>query len=103
MAEAEDVVRVWTEDRRWLESHAPGAFANLARGASEAELGALRSALEPTLPEPFVAILRLNNGQRDPAGCCTLPGLEFLSTARIVEEWQNWKEFRDGETQDGLD
>ena len=93
----------WAEYTAWLAKNAPEAFANLAPSAAADELKALADAVGPPLPDEFVTLLGINNGQRDPNGCCVLPGLEFLSTTRIIEEWQQWQEFREGETPDGLE
>jgi len=93
----------WAEYTSWLAVNAPEAFGNLAPGATAHELKALADAIGPPPPDDLIALLRLNNGQRDPCGCCVLPGLEFLSAARITEEWQQWHEFREGETADGLE
>ena len=101
--DVEELSQRWTEYTSWLASHAPEAFANLAPGATDAELTALAAGIEPALPEQLVALLRLSNGQRDARGCCAMPGLEFLSTQRILQEWQSWADFRHGETSDGLE
>jgi cell wall assembly regulator SMI1 len=101
--EVDVISKLWTAYTAWLAEHAPEALANLAPGATDAELTALAAGIEPALPSQLVALLRLSNGQREPKGCCAVPGLEFLSTQRILEEWQSWEDFRDGETEDGLE
>jgi cell wall assembly regulator SMI1 len=94
---------VWTQYRAWLEQHVPEAFANLAPGANEEQLAALEAHLGYPLPEELKQLLRLNNGQRLPADCCAFPGLVFLSTAHILEQWQVWDRLRAGETEQGLE
>lgn len=93
----------WTSYVAWLSTNAAEAFANLAPGATDEEIRALTDAIEPTPPADLVALLRLNNGQRNPNGCCVLPGLEFLSTTRIIQEWQKWRDFRESETPEGIE
>src|SRR3954464_3361318 len=93
---------LWRQYTAWLAQNAPEALPNLAPGASAEQLQTLADAIEPSVPAELSALLSVNNGQRDPSGCCVLPGLEFLSTDRIIEEWRQWQEFRAGETSEGL-
>jgi cell wall assembly regulator SMI1 len=83
-----DVERAWASYVEWLSEHASEAFAILAPGADDAALLDLERAIGQALPEALKALLRLNDGQLDATGCCALPGLEFLSTARIIQEWR---------------
>jgi cell wall assembly regulator SMI1 len=100
---AQPLERVWIEYRTCLSERAPAAFANLARGASEDALVELAAQIQQPVPAELKALLRLNNGQRDRNGCTVFPGLEFLSTDGIVDEWLAWDEFRVGETPEGLE
>jgi cell wall assembly regulator SMI1 len=95
--------QAWVEYRRWLSERAPAAFANLAPGASDDALVELAEQVKQPIPAELKALLRLNNGQLDRDGCTAFPGLEFLSTDWIIDQWIEWDDFRLGETPEGLE
>jgi cell wall assembly regulator SMI1 len=93
---------LWADYKGWLAENVPDGLANLAPPATLRQLKALEKAIKLQLPAELAAFLQLNNGHLNPIACCAIPGLEFLSTKRIAEQWKNWEEFREGETPDGL-
>jgi cell wall assembly regulator SMI1 len=96
------IEEVWGEYVAFLAVQAPGAFANLAPGADEAQLAELERDVHQRLPQELSALLRLNDGQIRLGRSYVFPGLQFLSCRRISEEWQSWARFREGETEAGL-
>lgn len=92
----------WKQYTEWLRENAPDAFENLAPPATDAELEALEKAIGQTVSEELKELLRLNNGERDWAKCCALPGLVFLSTEKIADRWRVWEELRRDETPEAL-
>jgi cell wall assembly regulator SMI1 len=103
LAGEQAIETIWASYVGWLEQHAPAAFANLAPSASKAVLTKLERSIGQSVPDELKALLRLNNGQVDPAGCPVLPGLDLLSASGIVQEWQSWARLRKNETPDGLE
>jgi cell wall assembly regulator SMI1 len=69
------LISTWTTYVRWLEQHAPAAFANLAPGADDVAIAALERAIGQAVAQELASLLRLNDGQVDPFGCTVLPGL----------------------------
>src|SRR5436190_1344770 len=93
---SEATVSTWAAYSGWLEEHAPRAFANLAPPASATALRAVETTIGQKLPDGVRALLARNDGQRHLEGCTVLPGLRFLSCARIVREWKSWASLRQG-------
>lgn len=89
---------LFAEYVEWLRVNVPHAHANLAPGASDADLEALEAGIGARLPEEVREVLRMHDGQRgtmvagrsDPAVPC-LPTLMFLSTRLILEIWRMWR------------
>lgn len=71
-----------------------GAFFN--EGASEEDFARLEAVLGYALPEDFKALYRLHDGEAEEANG-VLQGEEWLSIARIVDEYTIWKELYEGE------
>ena len=92
---------MWLAYVAFLEREVPASFANLAPGASEADIASLEQTLGLTLPEPVKAVWRLNDGQKktmladgeDAATPC-IPTLSFLSTKAVARIWKDWAEVR---------
>lgn len=96
------VRELFAEYVEWLGVNVPHAHANLAPGASDADIEALEAGIGARLPEDVRAVLGMHNGQREtkvfdrakPAVPC-LPTLMFLSTDLILEAWRFWQEIGD--------
>lgn len=78
---------LWSAYDAWLETHFPEGARALNPGATEEELGQLESIIGASLPSDYRQWLAIHNGQVPDA-----PGVlcsdEFLSTQRILDEWQ---------------
>lgn len=98
-----DIRDLWFEYRDWLEKHAPQAFENLSPPATREALAELNGQLGGELPAALLELLALNDGQVSSSACCVLPGLELLSSQRIVREWRQWAALREKEGEAGLE
>lgn len=87
--------KLWQRAEAVLKSKHPGRHKSLNKGATDAQLTALEKTLGVVLPDDFKASLKLHNGQND-SGPGVLRGWELLSTDRILDEWNVWKELYDG-------
>lgn len=86
---------VWTKFEAWLSQNWPEGLASLNPPATDEEIAGLQAALGVTLPEDYVACLKVHNGQ-DPDIGGLFEGTEFLSTDEILAQWTVWKEVLDG-------
>jgi cell wall assembly regulator SMI1 len=96
---------LWTRLEKWLAINDPDALKMLQPGATEAEIRAFEQAVSVQLPEDLRTSYRIHNGQ-SPEGDYLIYGREFLSLARIQEEWEVWKELLDDgsfQTKTGVD
>ena len=73
-----------------IQKQHPDALLQLNEGASEADFSALEAALWLQLPEDIKAVYRVCNGQSEDSAYL-FAGQEWLSLARIAEEWGVWK------------
>src|SRR4051794_404851 len=88
--EHSDLEKQWTFYRDWLQQRLPLYHSYLNAGASEQEIGLLKSNFPFELPAELIELYRLNNGdtslQQDvPLG--TFMQFEFLSISRLLEEY----------------
>jgi len=69
----------------------PEVLRSLRPGASDRTIATAEARLEVTFPEDLRASYRIHDGQeRDGPGL--IQGWEFLSLARVLEEWSAWNE-----------
>jgi cell wall assembly regulator SMI1 len=87
---------VWTRFEAWLSEHWPEGLASLNPPATDEQITGLQQALGVTLPDDYVACLKIHNGQASNAGGGMFDGYEFLSTDEILAQWAVWKELLDG-------
>ena len=84
----------WTKIENWLEENANHIYNSLRDGADEEDFENLEDLINKKLPEDFKTFYSIHNGQES-----TSEGLidteEFLSTERIMDEWQVWKDLYD--------
>jgi cell wall assembly regulator SMI1 len=85
---------LWAEYEKWLQTHFPEGIMALNPGAQEEEVDALESAIGVQLPADYRTCLRVHNGQK-PDAVGLLWSNEFLSTSRILDEWQLMKQLLD--------
>ncbi|WP_391557905.1 SMI1/KNR4 family protein [Robertmurraya sp.] len=88
---------LWERMESWIKDHAPDVLEDLNPGASESEITELETALGVTLPEDLKESLRIHNGQSGDSQWL-VAGWELLSTQRILDEWNVWKELNDKES-----
>ncbi|MCM3628428.1 SMI1/KNR4 family protein [Paenibacillus glycanilyticus] len=101
--------RLWDRMETWLKENAPEVLTDLHPGASESEISHLEEAVGFELPSELKESLRIHNGQSGDSQWL-IAGWELLSTERILEEWQVWKDLYDSgsfedwaiEAQDGV-
>lgn len=95
---------IWAQIDNWLKINAPQVFEILNSGVSDDEISELEELLSIQLSEDVKASYRIHNGQSD-FSYGLIEGREFLSLARIKEEWQIWKDLLDSGTfqDDGVD
>lgn len=88
---------IWGKIDAWLAVHAPQVLATLNAGATDAQIAEAEATLAIQFPEDMKAAYRIHNGQAN-NDYGLMDGREFLSLARIVDEWQVWKELLDDGT-----
>lgn len=76
---------------QWLSTNYSDGLLDLNPAATDSEIEELTSVIGIELPEDFVNILKIHNGQKGDAAWL-FDSQEFLSTHRIIEEFNKWKE-----------
>lgn len=84
----------WVKIENWLQNNANGIFDSLNEGAEEGDFEELEDLINKRLPDEFKAFYSIHNGQNyDDGGLIDTE--ELLSTQRIMEEWQVWKDLQE--------
>ena len=76
----------------WLKANYNDGLEDLNPPASDKEIKELTDTLGIELPIDFITVLKMHNGQKGDSAWL-FDSQEFLSTYRIIEEWNNWKKF----------
>jgi cell wall assembly regulator SMI1 len=76
--------------KQWLALNYSDGLLDLNPPATNDEIEELRSALGVDLPDDFISVLKIHNGQKGEAAWL-FDSQEFLSTHRIIEEFNIWK------------
>ena len=84
----------WTRFETWLSEHWPEGLESLNPPATDEQIASLQKTLGVTLPDDYVACLKIHNGQSPDVGGL-FDGSEFLSTDEILSQWSVWKELLD--------
>jgi cell wall assembly regulator SMI1 len=85
---------IWQRVEKWLRVNAPQVLGTLQSGASEEEIRRTEKFLSVEFPDDVKDSYRIHNGQsRGNVGF--INGIEFLSLARVRDEWMNWKDLLD--------
>jgi cell wall assembly regulator SMI1 len=85
---------VWQRIDKWLAVNAPQILDILQDGASEEEISETEQFLSVEFPDEVKDSYRIHNGQsRGDVGF--INGIEFLSLARMRDEWACWKDILD--------
>ena len=102
-----DIITIWQRIDGWLAQNAPEIAQGLAPGATDEEITVAERIVGVTFPEEVRASYRIHDGQQTDrslggvVGGVFVPGGDFLSLARIVDEWTVWKDLLDSGTFDG--
>jgi cell wall assembly regulator SMI1 len=86
---------LWTRFEAWLSENWPEGLASLNPPATNEQIAHLQEALGVTLPDDYVACLKIHNGQNTNVGGL-FDGSEFLSNDEILAQWAVWKDLLDG-------
>lgn len=86
----------------WLTDHFPALLANLNPGASPDAWDTLERDIGIALPADFKAFYAVHDGQRESNPTGFFFGLEFLSSARVYQQWQTWKSIIDQMGEKGM-
>ncbi len=103
-----NIEAAWQGIGAWLEQNAPEVAAGLGDGATKEQIAAAERKLGIALPEEVQASYSIHDGQQtDPSlggvvGGIFVPGGDFLSLARIIDEWTVWKDLLNSGTFDGI-
>lgn len=92
---------LWKQLEDWLSVHWPDGLAALNPPATDEQIASLEQTLGTSLPQEFVACLKVHNGQSELAGGL-FDGSEFLSTSGIRSQWKIWKDLLDSGGFDGI-
>jgi cell wall assembly regulator SMI1 len=84
----------WTKIENWLKENANHIYNSLNDGADEEDFENLEELINKKLPEEFKAFYSIYNGQ-DSTSEGIIDTEELLSTERIMDEWQVWKDLYD--------
>jgi len=90
---------IWTIYSAWLNANFPEGAKALNPGATVDELAYLESTIGIKLPPDYRSWLTVHNGQRVD-GPTLLCSNEFLSTHRIVDEWQAMMKVAENRTEE---
>lgn len=84
--------------KQWLSLNYSDGLLDLNPPATDAEIEELTRTLGVELPNAFLCVLKIHNGQKGEAAWL-FDSQEFLSTHRIIEEFNTWKNLLDSELQ----
>ena len=84
--------------KQWLSVNYSDGLSDLNPPATDDEILELTNVIGIELPNDFLGILKIHNGQKGEAAWL-FDSQEFLSTHRIIEEFNTWKKLFDTELQ----
>lgn len=85
--------------KQWLAHNYSDGLLDLNPPATDDEIEELTNTLDVELPDDFLSVLKIHNGQKGKAAWL-FDSQEFLSTKRIIEEYNIWKNLLEDELQD---
>lgn len=95
------IADLWQGFETWLAVNWPEGLADLNPGATDEQLRVLEAKLGVAMPAPFVACLKIHNGQKGMAGGL-FDNSEFLSTEAIADQWDVWRDLLESGTFDEI-
>lgn len=84
--------------KQWLSLNYSDGLLDLNPPASDDEIEELTKTLGVELPSDFISVLKIHNGQKGESAWL-FDSQEFLSSHRIIEEFNTWKNLLDTELQ----
>lgn len=84
--------------KQWLSLNYTEGLDDLNPPATDAEIEELANTLGLELPEDFLSVLKIHNGQKGESAWL-FDSQEFLSTKRILEEFNTWTKLLENELQ----
>ena len=84
--------------KQWLSINYSDGLLDLNPPASDDEIKELTKTIGVELPKDFLSVLKIHNGQKGEAAWL-FDSQEFLSTQRIIEEFNTWKNLLNTELQ----
>ncbi len=90
----ESFEQVWPKFKAWLTAHAPHMINELNHGATHHDIEYLEVLVGKKLPSDYKQFLKIHDGQ-DRDGALLIDNEEFLSVARVRDEWKVWKDLLD--------
>ena len=84
--------------KQWLSINYSDGLLDLNPPASDDEIKELIKTIGVELPKDFLSVLKIHNGQKGEAAWL-FDSQEFLSTHRIIEEFNTWKNLLNTELQ----
>ena len=84
--------------KQWLTLNYSDGLLDLNPPATNEEIEELKNALGVDLPDDFISVLKIHNGQKGDSAWL-FDSQEFLSTKRIIEEFNTWKNLLESELQ----
>ena len=84
--------------KQWLSINYSNGLLDLNPPASDDEIEELTKTIGLELPKDFLSVLKIHNGQKGEAAWL-FDSQEFLSTHRIIEEFNTWKNLLNTELQ----
>ena len=82
--------------KQWLTLNYSDGLLDLNPPATNEEIEELKNALGVDLPDDFISVLKIHNGQKGDSAWL-FDSQEFLSTHRIIEEFNTWKNLLESE------
>jgi len=88
--------------KEWLEVHYEKGLDHLNNPITDEEINKLHKGLGFEVSEDLIQLLKIHNGQNENSGWL-FEGQEFLSSHRILEEWNVWKNIiHNGEVKENI-
>ena len=87
--------------KQWLTINYSDGLLDLNPPASDEEIEELTQAIGVELPRDFISVLKIHNGQKGESAWL-FDSQEFLSTKRIIEEFNTWKNLLDTKLKDKI-
>lgn len=84
--------------KQWLTLNYSDGLLDLNPPATNEEIEELKNTLDVDLPDDFISVLKIHNGQKGDSAWL-FDSQEFLSTKRIIEEFNTWKNLLESELQ----